>query len=191
MAEFEKSKSQPDGKYPLCNLCCEQVAEIYREEHYKKTKEINRVKYKSSPKRLKAIHRRQCRVWKENNKDKVKKYNSKRLNTLKGRLCNSLSTHISVSLSGNKNSRHWETLVDFTIDELKTHLESKFKNGMTWDNYGRYDGKKYGWEIDHILPICSFNFEKPEDVEFKQCWSLKNLQPLWAKDNRSKGGKVV
>ena len=34
----------------------------------------------------------------------------------------------------------------------------------------------------------SFNFISAEDEEFKQCWSLSNLQPLWAADNIRKGG---
>ncbi len=27
--------------------------------------------------------------------------------------------------------------------------------------------------------------------EFQECWSLKNLQPLWAEDNLRKGGRVL
>jgi len=45
------------------------------------------------------------------------------------------------------------------------------------------------WHIDHIRPISAFSFTVPEDPEFKECWALNNLQPLWAFDNLSKGGK--
>lgn len=38
-------------------------------------------------------------------------------------------------------------------EELKAHLESQFKPGMTWDNYGFGSGK---WVIDHIRPISNF-----------------------------------
>jgi len=54
---------------------------------------------------------------------------------------------------------------------------------MTWDNYGK-------WHIDHVIPTSVFNFEKPEDDDFKRCWSLQNLQPLWALDNIKKGNKL-
>ena len=85
--------------------------------------------------------------------------------------------------SGSKAGRHWEVLVGYTRDEAKTHLEKRFSTGMTWENHGTC------WHIDHILPIAAFNFERPEDIDFKRCWSLKNLQPLYAKDNMSKGAK--
>jgi len=53
---------------------------------------------------------------------------------------------------------------------------------MTWQNYGE-------WHIDHIRPLCSFDFESTQDASFKKAWSLDNLQPLWAEDNLVKGGK--
>jgi hypothetical protein len=53
---------------------------------------------------------------------------------------------------------------------------------MTWDNYG-----KYGWHLDHIKPCSSFNLKDPEQQ--LQCFHWSNQQPLWAKDNLSKGAK--
>jgi len=64
------------------------------------------------------------------------------------------------------------------------HLESQFKPGMNWENYG-----KYGWHIDHIRPQSWFKFESKNDPEFKICWALSNLQPLWAKENSFKGNR--
>ena len=66
-------------------------------------------------------------------------------------------------------------------EELMTHLESKFTQGMTWENYGE-------WHIDHMRPCASFNLEDPE--EQKKCFHWTNLQPLWAKDNMSKGDRL-
>lgn len=87
--------------------------------------------------------------------------------------------------SGAKASRRWETIVDYTVEDLMAHLEKKFKPGMTWDNYGRG-----GWHIDHIIPRSAFNYETPDDIDFKRCWALDNLQPLWEFDNISKGAKL-
>lgn len=67
-------------------------------------------------------------------------------------------------------------------EELITHLETKFTDGMTWDNYGE-------WHIDHIRPCASFDLEDPE--EQKRCFHWTNLQPLWAQDNIRKGAKIV
>lgn len=61
-------------------------------------------------------------------------------------------------------------------------LEAKFKPGMSWENHG-------AWHVDHKRPIASYNFSSVDDHEFKECWSLENLQPLWAKENLSKGAR--
>jgi hypothetical protein len=71
----------------------------------------------------------------------------------------------------------------FNSDEFKQNIESKFKDGMTWDNYGRK-----GWHIDHIKPISKFNLNDIE--ECRHCWSLDNLQPLWWHENLSKSNKI-
>ena len=83
----------------------------------------------------------------------------------------------------SKNNEHWENLVGYTIQDLKEHLEKLFQPGMTWDNHGE-------WHIDHIIPQEFFEYTSTNDVEFKYCWSLNNLQPLWAKDNLSKSNKI-
>ena len=76
------------------------------------------------------------------------------------------------------------TLLGYTKNELTIHLESHFteENGYTWDNMGE-------WHIDHIRPVSSFDFDSTDHPDFKKCWALDNLQPLWASDNCSKGAK--
>tara|TARA_R110000787_G_scaffold26847_2_gene74865 strand:- start:679 stop:1008 length:330 start_codon:yes stop_codon:yes gene_type:complete len=83
----------------------------------------------------------------------------------------------------NKKSSVWEYL-SFTPEELMSQFESQFteRNGLSWDNMGE-------WHIDHIRPVASFNFDSTEHPDFKKCWALNNLQPLWAVDNMSKGNK--
>jgi len=71
-------------------------------------------------------------------------------------------------------------LVFFTKNDLVLHLESKFKDGMTWDNYGRK-----GWHIDHIKPLVLFDLTKEEEI--KEAFALTNLQPLFESENCSKG----
>jgi hypothetical protein len=63
---------------------------------------------------------------------------------------------------------------------LKQHLENQFQSGMNWKTYG-----KYGWHIDHIIPLSS---AKTEKELYKLC-HYTNLQPLWAKDNLIKGNR--
>ena len=93
-----------------------------------------------------------------------------------------------------KNNKTF-TLLGYTKYELKDHLESLFDkpkwngyqwvNGIvdfSWDNMGE-------WHLDHIRPVASFNFDSTEHPDFKKCWALNNLQPLWAADNIRKGDK--
>ena len=42
------------------------------------------------------------------------------------------------------------------------------------------------WYIDHKVPIEKFNYSSYEEKEFKLCWSLENLQPMWAEENCKK-----
>ncbi len=37
--------------------------------------------------------------------------------------------------------------------------------------------------------MAFFLFESTEDDGFRECWTLSNLQPLWAKDILIKGSK--
>lgn len=108
-----------------------------------------------------------------------------KMNPLTSKLRNCVSTNIRQSLKGNKNRRRWECLVGYTIDELMGHLEKLFKPGMTWENQGSE------WHIDHIIPVSVFNFTTYTDLDFKKCWALSNLRPLWAKENISKGAKLL
>ena len=60
------------------------------------------------------------------------------------------------------------------------HIESRFKDGMTWDNQGE-------WHIDHIVPLASATTEE----ELIKLCHYTNLQPLWAEDNLKKGDKIL
>ena len=96
------------------------------------------------------------------------------------RLLNSIiSNQIRDALKGKKAGRHWESLVDYTLQDLMAHLESLFEPWMNWENYGK-------WHIDHKRPKSWFKYKDAEDPEFKKCWSLNNLQPLEAKKNFKK-----
>jgi hypothetical protein len=81
---------------------------------------------------------------------------------------------------GCKSAQTME-LLGCSIEEVKSHLESQFTEGMTWDNHGE-------WHIDHIIPCASFDLTDPEQQ--KKCFHYTNLQPLWASENISKGARL-
>lgn len=62
-------------------------------------------------------------------------------------------------------------------EKLTHHIEARFTEGMTWAKYGQ-------WEVDHIIPLSAAN--DAEDV-IQLCY-YTNLQPLWKRANRMKGG---
>jgi len=70
----------------------------------------------------------------------------------------------------------------FTKSDLMAHISAKFLHGMTWANYG-------AWHIDHIIPCDAFDFKNVEEQQ--KCFSLFNLQPLWARDNIMKANKIL
>ena len=71
-----------------------------------------------------------------------------------------------------------------TLEEYKEYLESKFQQGMTWDNH-----TVDGWHIDHILPLNESDTILTEEEKIKRV-HYTNTQPLWAKDNIKKGNKL-
>lgn len=83
---------------------------------------------------------------------------------------------------GVEKKLHTMTLVGCTIPELWVHLEKQFKPGMTKENYGPI------WHVDHIKPCAKFDFT--EVAQQRACFHWTNLQPLFARDNLSKGAKV-
>jgi len=132
---------------------------------------------KNNPEKKAAIARR----YYDKNKEKIKeytKYYKREMRTPKQRLRENVSRRIWRALKGDvKKSKKTMELIGCSIDELKEHLESGFTDGMSWDNYG-------DWHVDHIVPCKSFDLSNPR--EQKKCFHYKNLQPLWAFDNRSK-----
>jgi hypothetical protein len=66
-----------------------------------------------------------------------------------------------------------------SVPELRQHLEGLFQEGMSWENWSRY-----GWHIDHIRPLCTFDLTDYEQV--KIACHFSNLQPLWAEENLRK-----
>lgn len=72
-------------------------------------------------------------------------------------------------------------LVGCSTEDLIAHIQDQFDEDMHWGNMGK-------WHIDHIKPCASFDLTDPEQQ--RECFHYTNLQPLWGKDNISKGAKL-
>lgn len=88
------------------------------------------------------------------------------------------------ALAKRGGGRKVEQLLGYTMSELRIHLERQFTKGMTWKKF--LQGEIH---IDHIIPKAKFDLSDADD--WLACWSLPNLRPLWAKDNRAKSAKVI
>lgn len=156
--EFSKLSRNKDKLSTQCKSCLYKRLAVWNNEN-------------------KESRRESKNKWKRENKEKMRKYErDRRSKDTDFKLKCNMRHRLTSSFKKTKTSiRHLE----YSSEELKKHLESKFTKGMSWENYG-----KDGWEIDHIIPIVLFNINgDPLCKEFKACWSLKNLQPLW-KNNK-------
>ena len=118
------------------------------------------------------------------NREKYREYwrkgMRKRLTNPNTKLKHYLRTRLCDVLKGKYKSKRTMELLGCTIDELWTHLEDRFTDGMTRENHGT-------WHVDHIKACTKFDLTDP--VQQDQCFHYTNLQPLWALDNIRKGNK--
>jgi hypothetical protein len=100
------------------------------------------------------------------------------------RLAYRLRSRLTKTLKAKNPERKVSAVRDLgcSIAFLRSYLESKFKPGMTWENWG-----VNGWHIDHIRPLSSFNLLDRD--EMLKAVHYSNLQPLWAMENILKGHK--
>jgi hypothetical protein len=126
----------------------------------------------------KDLFSKSAKLWVENNRDKRNEISRKHYNQYKTlMICRRLIKRTIKYLGTEKELKTIE-LLGYSPLQLKENIESKFREGMDWQNYGE-------WHIDHIKPISAFDkSEHPSVIN-----SLDNLQPLWAFDNLSKGCK--
>jgi hypothetical protein len=129
--------------------------------------------------------------YRENNVDKIRQIKRDYERNRKSRdpiykLISNFRTAIYQVLkeSNVEKNKHYFDILQYTPEQLISHLENKFTDKMSWDNYG-------DWHVDHKLPITHFNIQEMGDEEFMRCWSLDNLQPMWGFDNIFKSNKIL
>lgn len=160
---FYKNKRTKSGLSSACGEC---LKSTYRSPEEK-------IRIKNYLKKYCELNRSKIRIWRRG-------YSKKRLATdVKFKLGVLLRIRLNDVLKHRKKVGSSVRDMGCTLVELKLYLEKQFKEGMTWDNWGRT-----GWHIDHIKPLISFDLTNREEL-LKACHYI-NLQPLWAKDNFSK-----
>ena len=167
-------------------------------------REVSMKKYESKPetkKRKSENHKnwaeknkehlsKYIKEYRENNVDKIKQIkrdyerNRKARDPLYKLISNFRTAIYQVLKESNvEKNKHYFDILQYTPEQLISHLENKFIDKMSWDNYG-------DWHVDHKLPITHYNIQEMGDSEFMKCWSLDNLQPMWGVDNIKKSNKL-
>lgn len=167
----------------------------WREKNMDHVKEVDKIWKANNKDRTNAASKRSRDKRVQNGKYKelfeqrkldgrTKEYHDKKYhNDINYKLKILLRGRVNSVIKNNKKADHSLTLLGCTVQELKDHLESKFTDGMTWENYG-----KFGWHVDHIIPCASFDLSIPENQ--KICFHYTNLQPMWWRENIVKGKKL-
>lgn len=187
---FTKTKRTKDGYYNNCKEC-RHLAYISDRDKIKSramlwnrnNKERKKLYDRDRRHKKAAIIKIKKKEYFEKNRKRIYQYIINRNNTnILCKLQKALRGRINRVLKGKTKSRSSVKDLGCSVSDLKLHLESKFYPGMTWENYGLY-----GWHIDHIVPLSSFNLEERE--QFLKACHYTNLQPLWAIDNLKKSNK--
>jgi len=192
VCEFGVCNLNKDGLKSSCKACRKIEGKIYREKNPEKMKEW----YKNNQQRALQQKRdyyqenrelvlERSKLWTKNNRDTVNDYiKSKKQENSLFKVELNIRSRISQYLKQKNITKRNKTynIVGIDINCLKKYIEEQFEDGMTWDNYGMY-----GWHIDHKIPLCSANNE----TELLKLFHYTNLQPLWAKDNLKKNGKIL
>ena len=157
-SEFYKSSSQASGYRQICKKCDNKERGVRRKN---KMKTDSGYRKKWTRKVFLTKKRKEL-------KDPIFK--------LKRNLQSKLSQSIKHGYN-DKTKAH--RLLGLKWGVLREYIESKFYEGMSWENFGQ-------WQIDHIFPLSQAKSEE----ELYKLFHYTNIQPLWAKDNLEKSDKL-
>jgi len=189
--ERKKKKKEYDINYRKKNAEKDKkIKKIYYENNKEKAK-VSRLEIKEKKKEYDKIYyqnnKEKIKEYSQNNKEEKSKYNyiyfKKRIKTdslFKLRI--NISNLIRASIRNNNYTKKSKTfeILGCECKEFKNHLERQFKKGMNWDNIGQ-------WHLDHIYPASLAK----DEVELIRLNHYTNFQPMWAKENISKGNKII
>ena len=158
-----------------------------RSEYFKQYRKENKERISERKKQYRQENKERIaeysKQYDQENKERINERHKKRRLTdpLYKLSCNLRSRTASAFRyqSYRKTSKTAEML-GVPYEVAKDHIERQFTKGMTWENQGE-------WHIDHIIPLAS---AQTESELIKLC-HYTNLQPLWAKDNKSKHANVI
>jgi hypothetical protein len=184
---FSKDNSTKDKLVNKCKECAKShsldyfnknrnARLVYSRNYSKEKKEDISAKKKKYYRNNTEVLKTKSRKFFQKNKKHYSRYQrEKRHADNQYRLRCNFSSYLSRALKGKKMGVGWEKTLGYTLNDLISHLESLFRKGMSWENYGKH------WDVDHKRPISWFS-----EKEFLDGWKLSNLQPLESSTNSAK-----
>jgi hypothetical protein len=170
LIEYQKEyqKSNPKNEY----------LKEYREINKESISEKRKVYYKENSE---VIKNKSKKYAKENRSIISKKKRERYYNDPLYKLTCNIRTLITQSFKGQFTTKAKKTIeiLGCDFETFKEHIEAQFTDDMNWDNYASY------WQLDHKTPISWSECE--EDVYKLNHYT--NFQPLFWKDNISKGNR--
>lgn len=191
LSEINKGENHPRWKGGKLKVVCKYCNKVFKTDRYMIKKGwgnyCSRKCFYSSQIGCKWTEEQKRKKWKGGIKESSKRTYNKLKNTLKYCINHRIRSGIQQSLKkGIKNNRIWQSLVEYNTEQLKRHLKSTMPDNCSWQDFLNGD-----LHIDHIIPISEFEFDKPEDLQFKKCWELENLRLLSKIENRKKHNKLI
>ena len=186
----EKLKAQRKARYEANKEEYAARSRVYYQNNKEETIKRTRDYYHNNKEKVFATGKR----YYEANKEKINIYKSEWVKKrcredpafrLRMRVSQAVRLALKSATAGKgvKNGSTFDYL-PYTSQQLKEHIESQFQEGMSWDNWGNGEDC---WHLDHIYPQSKLIYDTLDHPNFKKCWALENLQPLWAIDNLKKG----
>jgi hypothetical protein len=175
---FECGKTHTGNFHPLKKFCSDTCK--YKNKNNREYCKISKKKYvvNNPIKRKESLGKSQKKNWNNpKNIERRKKYSLQ----ISVKLKNSLRARVRKVLKGLSNGESTIKLLGCSSDEFIKYIESKFINGMSWDNW-----EQYGWHLDHIIPLSK---AKTKEEMYKLC-HYTNFQPLWWDENLRKSDKI-
>lgn len=163
-----------------CKECDREYARIYRVSNPDRCKKATKKYCKNNRELLRQKNAR----WRKDNPQKSKNAKRKWYRKKRNKITECFYSRINENLKHHIERKQLWKILGYTYRQLCEHIESQFQNGMNWENHG-------DWEFDHIIPISHFNYKSTEDEEFKACWKLENIQPLWKQINHIKSNRIL
>lgn len=201
LSHFSKCSKEKLGVRSRCKVCTSIDGAKYRVDNLDKERARSADYHRRNPNaanlrnrewRAKNVERARARdnEWGKKNRDKIaavaKRHYQKKRESLQFRIQAAIKASINTKIKSGKGGQKTFSILGYSFEDLRQHLERKFLPGMSWDNWGFY-----GWHIDHEIPLAAFNYASVHHIDFKRAWALSNLKPMWASDNKSKGAKLM